>query len=379
MDKRQLDNIVGSPLIREVNEIHKQTDPLYQIKNSLEITETIKKMEHLNSAVSIAEAARKTLDQFSKLSTSFEQQRSIAKHVQLETEKLSSFRNLALKMADEVNAYKSIMPARDILIQSMGGISTYEDIQAAVNEAKDSLESFRSPINIAHNALKISEISSLVKELQSQTSFTNSLFSEYADAFKQLGSLRKLESFQAIFRLNDFQFEEVISTTLTQEDVTNFSEKPISKVESDLSDKNKLGKDFNLYVDEDKKYLSYIYHYYLLPFTFIIVSILIAPYIQQAQAELEILTNQQEVKAFTRSPPYTFDRQSLKGHRFTTVSLLNLRDNPSMNSNVIDSLPIGTVLRIINKSNRSWLLVEVEINGELEQGWVLRRYTTYFK
>jgi len=25
------------------------------------------------------------------------------------------------------------------------------------------------------------------------------------------------------------------------------------------------------------------------------------------------------------------------------------------------------------------LLVEVEIDGELEQGWIFRRYTTYFK
>ena len=61
------------------------------------------------------------------------------------------------------------------------------------------------------------------------------------------------------------------------------------------------------------------------------------------------------------------------------INSLNFRDEPSMNSNVIDSLPIGTTVRVINKSDRSWLLVEVEINGELEQGWVLRCYTTYFK
>lgn len=116
-----------------------------------------------------------------------------------------------------------------------------------------------------------------------------------------------------------------------------------------------------------------------MPVLFLIIGILITPHIQQVQEELKTLTTQKEVKAFTRSPPATFDRQALKGHRFTMVNLLNFRDKPSMNSNVIDSLPIGTTVRVVNKSDRSWLLVEVEINGELEVGWVLRRYTTYFK
>ena len=57
-----------------------------------------------------------------------------------------------------------------------------------------------------------------------------------------------------------------------------------------------------------------------------------------------------------------------------------MREKPNMKSNIIDRLPIGTLIEIIGKSdNRSWLLVEVEINGEIEQGWVLRTYTEYFK
>lgn len=50
-----------------------------------------------------------------------------------------------------------------------------------------------------------------------------------------------------------------------------------------------------------------------------------------------------------------------------------------MSSTIVDTIPIGTIIRVIDKSNKTWLLVEVEIDDELEQGWVLRRYTTYFK
>jgi len=85
------------------------------------------------------------------------------------------------------------------------------------------------------------------------------------------------------------------------------------------------------------------------------------------------------VKSLTRSFPPVIDRQALKGYRVTTVNTLNFRDNFGMSSTIVDTIPIGTIIRVIDKSNKTWLLVEVEIDDELEQGWVLRRYTTYFK
>ena len=178
--------------------------------------------------------------------------------------------------------------------------------------------------------------------------------------------------------MNDFQFEEILSTSLTEEDIKKFIEKPISKVEDDLSDEIKLAKSFSLYSDQDKKYLSYIYHYYFLPSVFLFLSLTL-PNILQVKEEIKTIETKQQLRSFVRSTHTTFNPQVLKDYRFVIADLLNFRDRPSMNSNVIDSLPIGTTVRVINKSNRSWLLVEVEINGELEQGWVLRRYTTYFK
>lgn len=379
MDKKQLEDISTPSVMERMNEIQRQIDPLHQIKNSSKISDMMEQNARVSSAANIGAIARKAFQQAGLDFTSFENQSTIARAADLGFQNTLVLQDTFLKSRKELTAYSDTLSVKERMLQGIEGANVYKDVRASLNQFKKSVETFRSSFNAAHSVFGTGEISRLVRDIQSHKAMTNLILSDYAGVFKQVESLQNLESFKAIFRLNDFQFEEVISTNLTQEDITSFSEKSTSEIDSDLSDEIKLGKDFDLYVEEDKKYLSYIYHYYLLPFMFLIMGILIAPHIQQAQAELDILTTQQEVKAFTRSPPYTFDRQALKGHRFTTVNLLNLRDKPSMHSNVIDSLPIGTIARVVNKSDRSWLLVEIEMNGELEQGWILRRYTTYFK
>lgn len=380
MDKKKLEDIFKPSVMERMNEIQRQIDPLHQIRSSSKISEMMEKNARVSSAVNIGEIARKAFEQSGLDFISLENQSTIARYADLGFQNTIMPQDTFLEMTKGMSAYNNdLMSVKERMIQSIGGISVYEDMMVSANLVRKSIEPYRSTFDTARILFEASESFKVVRELQSQLALANFISSEYAGVFEQFKLLRNLDSFQTIFRLNDVQFEEVISTNLTQKDVTSFSEKPISAIDSELSDEIRSGKDFSLYSDEDKKYLSYIYHSYLLPFMFLIVGILIAPHVQQAQAELEGLTTQKEVNAFTRSPPVTFDRRALKGHRFTTISLLNLRDKPSMNSNVIESLPIGTIARVISKSDRSWLLVEVEINGELEQGWILRRYTTYFK
>lgn len=364
-----------------VDKIQRQLNPLSFGGKAIDsMMPRMAKYEQMNSAASIADIVSKSVQPVDFASSSVVDHITVAMNAQLRVPEAMAVQDTFLEMTKEMSAYNnSLMSIRERLIQSTGGTSVYENMMSSVNLVRESLEPYKSAFDAVRTSFEASEPFKLARELQSQVVLANSISSEYLSIFEQFESLRNLDYFQSIFRRNDFQFEEVISTNLTQEDITRFSEKPISEIDSDLSDEIKSGMGFSLYSDQDKKYLSYIYHFYLLPFMFLIVGILIAPHVQQAQAELDILTTQQEVKAFTRSPPYTFDRQALKGHRFTTVSSLNLRDKPSMHSNVIDSLPIGTIARVVSKSDRSWLLVEVDINGELEQGWILRRYTTYFK
>ena len=98
-----------------------------------------------------------------------------------------------------------------------------------------------------------------------------------------------------------------------------------------------------------------------------------------ARVELESISTTSEVMSFARSANPKIDRAALRGFRITTASSLNFRKLPSMKSEIAATLPIGSLVEVLGGSIKSWLFVEVEIDGELKQGWISRRYTTYFK
>ncbi|MCA6065423.1 SH3 domain-containing protein [Thalassolituus marinus] len=100
---------------------------------------------------------------------------------------------------------------------------------------------------------------------------------------------------------------------------------------------------------------------------------------KEIQKELSSKTSAAEIRGYARHPKTGIDRDILKNYRVTTASNLNLRDAPSSKANVIESLPIGTMVEVQDSSNRSWLLVTVDVNGITTDGWISRRYTTYFK
>ncbi len=102
--------------------------------------------------------------------------------------------------------------------------------------------------------------------------------------------------------------------------------------------------------------------------------------------QIQERTNISNTKNLTRQSIKTIQknidsdlRDLLKGYRVVTTNLLHFRVAPNVHSEILEVLSEGTLLKVIDKSDRSWLLVEVEINGGFEQGWVFRRYTTYFK
>lgn len=207
----------------------------------------------------------------------------------------------------------------------------------------------------------------------------SSVISKATEVFKQHEHFKQYSSFKVLSNLNADFFREVLKTNLTPADIEGFSESSIAEIDAELSDEIKLEKDFSLYSEKAKKILYFFCTAILLSYLIGIASSITANYIQQFQEVSKTLETSREVKSFTRSSPPLIDRQALKGHRVTTANNLNFRHKPSMNSNVIEILPIGTIVKVVDKSNRSWLLVEIEIDGEIEQGWVLRRYTTYFK
>lgn len=67
--------------------------------------------------------------------------------------------------------------------------------------------------------------------------------------------------------------------------------------------------------------------------------------------------------------------ENLKNFRLVTRDNVFLRAGPSERAEILEMLPMNTLLLIMDKSNRQWLAVEIEYNGEIIQGWVSRRYT----
>lgn len=213
----------------------------------------------------------------------------------------------------------------------------------------------------------------------SQVGDLSSVISKATEVLKQYEQFKEYSSFKVLSNLNADFFRQILKTNLTTNDIEEFSESSIAEIDAELSDEIKSGKDFSSYSEKAKKILHFFCTAILLTYLIGIASSITVNHIQQFQEVSKTLETSREVKSFTRSSPPVVDRQALKGYRVTTVNTLNFRDNFGMNSTIVDTIPIGTIVRVIDKSNKSWLLVEVEIDSELEQGWVLRRYTTYFK
>lgn len=99
---------------------------------------------------------------------------------------------------------------------------------------------------------------------------------------------------------------------------------------------------------------------------------------QQAQQAFTTLTSKTEVRQQARKMTSLYDKEALKGLRVIIGHNVQLRTTPSMKSSVITHLDIGKVVRIVDKSDKVWLLVEIEEEDEFIQGWVSRRYTQHF-
>ena len=255
----------------------------------------------------------------------------------------------------------------------------------------------------------------------------SSIISKATEAFRQYEQFGELESFKAISRLKNFPFEDTLLTDFTEfPAIDNGNVKTIIEIDAEISDELSSAKSFNDLSEKSQNSLLNLYQSYYSPTLFsyltivILISILInsddifltlnlsplpdhlktitlylyqkiiEPFavsysaahlysINQAKKGLKEVETKCNVKSFARKSHTSFDRSLLKGCRVTISKSLELKDSPNIDALVIDTLPIGTLLEVLDKSNRSWLLVEVEVNGELEQGWVLRCYTTYFK
>src|SRR5690606_18780803 len=149
------------------------------------------------------------------------------------------------------------------------------------------------------------------------------------------------------------------------------------EIDAEVSEEILSATDFNALSEKTKSILVYLYHAYFLPVFLSFLSAYVMTNAIESRKETVAITTTSEAKAFVKELNENFDHAALKGFRVITANTLNFRENPGMKSEIITTLPVGTLVEVIDKSDRSWLLVEVEIDGILEQGWISRRYTAY--
>lgn len=73
------------------------------------------------------------------------------------------------------------------------------------------------------------------------------------------------------------------------------------------------------------------------------------------------------------------DWDLLKDFRVVTAHNVRLRDNPSMQGDVLELVEKYTVVAVLDKSNRKWLYVQISVDGKSVYGWINRTYTKPIK
>jgi len=282
----------------------------------------------------------------------------------------------------------------------------------------DSCQGFHRHLNIESDALKsISESMGLNNQML-QKSISSMYGSLNINSFTKLDSTHELiKSFSLNTKMLDSLQSSMNSTLLEQVDkynlnieslansaINNFNNLQTSiNIDTDVADNLFYGSsvnDNNLPVDNDLliEALESIQEekdFKQLPdnvkaiafFIFnLVANALISMYVgmywyevQQMQTKLQQAESVIEVKRTMKEVGLSGHREFLKGYRVTTGTDIQLRDKPKMKSNVSFELPMGKMLNVLDKSNRSWLYVEVEIDDELVEGWVSRQYTDYFR
>ncbi|CAH0991717.1 hypothetical protein SIN8267_01831 [Sinobacterium norvegicum] len=286
------------------------------------------------------------------------------------------------RIAAESSRLASLAFNESEAMKSIRKFSESNQFAALALQESEAMKSFRAVAESTRLSTIAFQQSEVTKQLQhlAKTSQMASIALHQSEAFNQISQLSNLASFKALASLNNTPFpESVVMAFTTEMGGEEISDESLIEIDAQISEEISSHTDFNALSEKTKSILLYLYHNYFLPIFLSCLSAYMMTNAIEARKELESVTTPYEVRAFVRSSSRKFDRAALSGFRVTTVDSLHFRDGPSMKSEVITNLPIGTLAEVIDKSHRSWLLVEVEINGVLEQGWVSRRYTAYFK
>ena len=181
--------------------------------------------------------------------------------------------------------------------------------------------------------------------------------------------------------VKEIVFDHLDSIEKEQLDITNYQDFAIDQsIQEELQRELAGNRDYNGLSNRAKLFLSWIFYNCLLPIFLTIVTSITMQHIQKiVQTDLQDKETPAEIRSYVRKPIPSVNKEQLKNYRVVIGSDVHFRKGPSMKSEIITMLPLGKLIEVLDRSNRSWLRVEVDIEGEKFVGWVSRRYTIFFK
>ncbi|MDH5786408.1 MAG: SH3 domain-containing protein [Chromatiales bacterium] len=131
--------------------------------------------------------------------------------------------------------------------------------------------------------------------------------------------------------------------------------------------------------DKSLRFLLWLLNGIILPiFAAAMGGIIATQYINDKALALGLAKNNREVKTLVRCYSNE-EKMALSGCRVVLGDGIRVRATPGLKGNVIATLPVGKIVTILDSTQRAWLLIEADIDGETVEGWVSRRYTVPFR
>lgn len=347
---KELEKLVNPPWMKSFQRLQKQTNIAVLAFQEPKAMRSIRK-----------------LSESTKLASSAFSNSELAKSARMVAES-SKLASLALRESDAMRSIRELTES--------------SRFAALALQESEVLKSFRSIAESTRLFSVTFQQSETAKQLQSLalSSQLASIALKQSEAFKHISQLSNLASFKALSSLENSPFFESSALAFSPEmDFSEALDESIIEIDAEVSEEISSVTDFNALSEKTKGILLYLYHTYFLPAFLSCLSAYVMTNLIEARKEVVAITTPSEARAFVKEPNENFDRTALKGFRVITSNTLKFRESPGMRSEIITTLPVGTLVEVIDKSDRSWLLVEVEIDGVLEQGWISRRYTAYFK
>jgi hypothetical protein len=136
--------------------------------------------------------------------------------------------------------------------------------------------------------------------------------------------------------------------------------------------------DFQALSESGRRSIVWFFCQVVLPFLISVAASLVVQHFHEKAVVGERVTTPKEARKLAKCSN-NLEKEIFAGCRVVTGDGLRLRARPSIKASVITYLPLGKVVVVLDCSERRWLLVEADVDGDLVEGWVSRRYTTPFR